>query len=583
MQFVDLCGTVHDVKKAWNLHIKLFPQFIRVNPLFKHPTSKERQSYSSVLLNLSSKNQSSGDLIRQPEQEKLPLLPLVDDKQPSNVSAEKIPTLDDDDIANKKLQRLSPQVSVDFDDESKTDASKQMELADGLDHQQPKEDCPQQMDWTSISECQSKEDATRPLEAEQPSEPNVPPETFEEEARSTNILCPQELELEKQLESVSLEKISPDSQQVLKDQVLGASDHHGSEEIPTTGNSRSAEAQNEADENKSAADSAQSTDFTAASHQNPTAKLHPSLGVTSSRAENQCETKDMATPTRSGSSEFTHNPGLQDQQLHPHQAGSRPQDSTVEIHPLQAENGHGDPELPLVSEKSSQGNIQPRESASQEDISVKHGLENQPQMFSSPVSSTQGNTAEYTMQTSQQVGHAHHGQAFNQMWQYHSQQQYQLLQQQYQQYQQQFMQMQQSYPHQQLQQQYLNQQTYQQQVPIFQQQQLQSLPYQHQQFQQQIPYIQQMQQQYHQQYQQMVQSMQPYNQSPALAYQYQMNQQGYELVLQQYQENQQRSHTLQQQEQGGYPQVQQHQEQHQHLQEQLDQVNSNICSKSSIM
>nr|GMD34733.1 pre-mRNA-processing factor 39 isoform X2 [Ipomoea batatas] len=431
----------------------MFPQLIRVNPLYKYPTSKERQSNSPVLLNLSSKNQSSGDLIRQPEEEKLPSLPLVDDKQPSNVSAEQIPTLDDDDTANKKLQQLSPKVSVDFGDESKTDASKQMELVDGLD-QRPKEDCPQQMDWTSISERQSKEDASRLLEQEQPSGPNVPPEISEEEARSTNILCPQELELEKQLESVSLEKISPDSQQeVPEGQVLVASDHHGSEEIPSTSNRRSEEghlnaghgrsfvtlAQNDTDENKSAADSAQSWDFTAASHQNPTETPHPSSRVTSSRAENQCETKDT------------------DHQLHPQQ---------------------------------------------------------------------------------------------------------------------------QSYPHQQP---YLNQQTYQQQVAIFQQQQqLQSLPYQHQQFQQQIPYLQQMQQQYHQQqYQQMVQSMQPYNQSPALAYQYQMNQQGYEQVLQQYQLNQQTSHTLQQQqEQGGYPQVQQHQEQHQHLQEQVDQVSINICSKS---
>nr|GLL45920.1 uncharacterized protein LOC109184621 isoform X3 [Ipomoea trifida] len=415
-EFVDLCGTVHDVKKAWNLHIKLFPQLIRVNPLYKYPTSKERQSNSPVLLNLSSKTQSSGDLIRQPEQEKRPSFPLVDDKQPGNVSAEQIPTLDDDDVANKKLQQLSPKVSVDFDDESKTDVSKKMELVDGLD-QGPKEDCPQQMDWTSISEHQSKEDASRLLEQEQPSGPNVPPEISEEEARSTNILCPQELELEKQLESVSLEKISPDSQlEVPEGQVLVASDHHGSEEIPSTSNHRSAEghlnaghdrsfvtlAQNEADENKSAADSTQSWDFTAASHQNPTATPHPSSRVTSSRAENQRETKDMETPARSGSSEFSHNPALQDQQLHPQQAGSGPQDSTFEIHPIQTQNGQGDPELPLVSEKSGQGNIQPRESAAQDDISVKHGLENQPQMFSSPVSSAQGNTAENAMQTSQQ-------------------------------------------------------------------------------------------------------------------------------------------------------------------------------------
>nr|GME07033.1 pre-mRNA-processing factor 39 isoform X2 [Ipomoea batatas] len=348
-EFVDLCGTVHDVKKAWNLHIKLFPQLIRVNPLYKYPTSKERQSNSPVLLNLPSKNQSSGDLIRQPEQDKLPSLPLVDDKQPSNVSAEQIPTLDDDDVANKKLQQLSPKVSVDFDDESKTDASKQMELVDGLD-QRPKEDCPQQMDWTSISERQSKEDASRLLEQEQPSGPNVPPEISEEEARSTNILCPQELELEKQLESVSLEKISPDSQQeVPEGQVLVASDHHGSEEIPSTSNHRSADghlnaghdrsfvtlAQNEADENKSAADSAQSWDFTAASHQNPTETPHPSSRVTSSRAENQCETKDMDHQLHPQQESYPHQQPYLNQQTYQQQVAIFQQQQQLQSLPYQ--------------------------------------------------------------------------------------------------------------------------------------------------------------------------------------------------------------------------------------------------------
>ncbi|KAL8045662.1 hypothetical protein ABFX02_08G129300 [Erythranthe guttata] len=42
LEFVNLCGTTHDVRKAWNRHIKLFPQFLR-----KHFTS---QNYSIDLV-----------------------------------------------------------------------------------------------------------------------------------------------------------------------------------------------------------------------------------------------------------------------------------------------------------------------------------------------------------------------------------------------------------------------------------------------------------------------------------------------------------------------------------------------------
>ncbi|XP_042041836.1 uncharacterized protein LOC121787223 isoform X2 [Salvia splendens] len=37
LEFVNLCGTLHDIKEAWNRHVKLFPQSLRLKTLSKHP------------------------------------------------------------------------------------------------------------------------------------------------------------------------------------------------------------------------------------------------------------------------------------------------------------------------------------------------------------------------------------------------------------------------------------------------------------------------------------------------------------------------------------------------------------------
>ncbi|KAL0321336.1 UNVERIFIED_CONTAM: Pre-processing factor 39 [Sesamum radiatum] len=39
LEFVNLCGTVHDIRKAWNRHIKLFPQFLRMKTARKQSRS----------------------------------------------------------------------------------------------------------------------------------------------------------------------------------------------------------------------------------------------------------------------------------------------------------------------------------------------------------------------------------------------------------------------------------------------------------------------------------------------------------------------------------------------------------------
>ncbi|KAG8365591.1 hypothetical protein BUALT_Bualt18G0121700 [Buddleja alternifolia] len=50
LEFVNLCGTVQDVRKTWNRHVKLFPHLLRIKTTYKHPTSgkyllDKKQSY----------------------------------------------------------------------------------------------------------------------------------------------------------------------------------------------------------------------------------------------------------------------------------------------------------------------------------------------------------------------------------------------------------------------------------------------------------------------------------------------------------------------------------------------------------
>ncbi|KAL3833590.1 hypothetical protein ACJIZ3_008326 [Penstemon smallii] len=70
LEFVDLCGTVHDYRKAWNRHITLFPQFLRLKPTYKQFTSgnywldgdrDQKGSYNLAVHNQPPKDQGSGN------------------------------------------------------------------------------------------------------------------------------------------------------------------------------------------------------------------------------------------------------------------------------------------------------------------------------------------------------------------------------------------------------------------------------------------------------------------------------------------------------------------------------------------
>lgn len=239
--------------------------------------------------------------------------------------------------------------------------------------------------------------------------------------------------------------------------------------------------------------------------------------------------------------------------------------------------------------------------------------ENHPQMSSSQASFSQPSTSQHSGQSSQQIGPLHHQEVLNQTSQHHYQQQH-LLHELYQQHQLQMQQpytstqQQQMHPHpsqqlyqqQQLIQQQQQQQS-QQQTPLLQQQQyfqqIQSFQYPQQQYLlHQLQYLPQAQQLWQQQFQQQTQQMQPqegqqtqqhylqtqeqqlehYRQSQELAYQ--MQHDGYQLLLQQYQVHQQGYQSMQQQQQWlqqGHLQLQQYshlqQQQYHHLEKQTDE------------
>nr|WAU86874.1 birch protein [Betula platyphylla] len=108
-QFVDLCGTIHDLSRAWNQHIRLFPHSLRTASS-KHPATgakalklvKEVRDETFVAKPHQPSGDSSSNLMIQ--------LPLQDNKMspsenpdtqsyqaPTNISEERLPSLETND------------------------------------------------------------------------------------------------------------------------------------------------------------------------------------------------------------------------------------------------------------------------------------------------------------------------------------------------------------------------------------------------------------------------------------------------------------------------------------------------------
>jgi pre-mRNA-processing factor 39 len=96
-QFVDLCGTIHDLTRAWNRHIRLFPHSLRTASS-KHPTTNAKALKLAKEVREETFDSRSGLLIQLPlEDDKMSPTESPDTHAPTNISEERLPSLDNND------------------------------------------------------------------------------------------------------------------------------------------------------------------------------------------------------------------------------------------------------------------------------------------------------------------------------------------------------------------------------------------------------------------------------------------------------------------------------------------------------
>lgn len=552
MQFVDLCGTVDDIRKARNRHIQLFPQYLRSNFVCKTPNSdnlsnenlEQRQDPSAFLL-----SQFEEQKIKHIEEDQVHLLPVNNDCNADLVSAylsaEKYET----------EQNLSNQVAV----ESTVAATDMKEADPNLVNQfvgptptlagstqrfaEQRQDKPDTQEIASTSGHNSSADKSSPnalsCDLKCKSRATTPVGLSHEQSSSASM---QEREFEHHLEPVYSENHSSKSLQKVSEEITPGASGEQNAIVETTKNYRNAPKGGlNADTVSPAtgpnhtptADSSQvqehSEEVSSDTLLSPTShqKHTPIEMITCSDGEYHKRKHRDIIPEGGSSEVLSHS---EDQKLSPQDliiAGSEV--LVTQRHPLpSAENMRGTDQVHQeacsVQQNMSSNHVRP----------INPVSEQNQQCTSAPlVSSLQPNLTPTSVQSSHQATSPHPNQAMNQIWQLSHYQHQHLLQQQYQQQQLQMMQQQhqQSYQHQQ------------QHDPL--QHQVSPGPYQVNQ--QQPAHSQQVQQQQQAYYQQQQFMQQLYQQTEKLTYQ--MHQQGYaletaqayayQMIWQQYQLHQQ--------------------------------------------
>ncbi|KAL3520191.1 hypothetical protein ACH5RR_018340 [Cinchona calisaya] len=617
MEFVDLFGTVHDVRKAWNRHIRLFPQLVRNNIVYMEmdvgnclsdEILVQRESSTSAFPNLLNEVQQNNQLV----EEQVSAISLNHASKGEFVSADQSPQ----ECCNTECERKQ-HLSTQFENELTFASSEVNEVTQDL-MLELADDTPEAVELNDNLSEQHKANVTAPMEItptsvccsnEGTSVPDGLTSNFNCQSREIATLESaqehsypikmQDQKLKQHPNPVSFDNISFNSQKkASRDSTAMTSDEHDATldismstyclngnipiNIPnSTADTDSVEVQECSYGTKLA------TLFCSATRQQNTAtKAHPNSLVPPSTSGECCQMLKGTVPEVETSFMCLYAQDLQ----HQHQQSSTfQQNPTVEL-VSKMPNSSSYPQRPLVWKQADQTQVHCKEGAAQENIATNHvwPVNNMPNMSSSStnvshmtpplVSCPQPNLLQYGSHSSLQPVATQHGQTLSQTLQY----QQHFLQQQYQQQLvqmlSQYQQHQQSYQNQQeLQPQQQQVSSWQQQQYFQQQQQLLSVPYQVQQLQQQqMPHLlqahQQVQQHYHQSAQQLQlqhgqgqqqfpqvheQQLQVYPQSQKHAYE--MHQQGYQqLAAQAYQTLFQQCQMYQQ----GYGQMlQQHQQQ----------------------
>lgn len=590
MQFVDLCGTVDDVRKARNRHIQLFPQYLRSNFVCKTPNSdnlsyenlEQRQDPSSALALSQFKEHKSK--IKPIEEGQVHLLPVNNDCNADLVSAEKYDTEQnlsnqvavESTMAATDMKEADPSLVNQFVGPTPTLAGSTQSLAE---QRQDKPDTPE---IAPTSGHNSTADKSSPnalsCNLKSQSRPTTPVGLSNEQSSSASM---QDREFEHHLEAVYSENhFSKSMQKVSEDITPGASGEQNAT-LETTKIYRNAQkgclnantvSPAAGPNHTPTADSSQvqehSEEVSSDTFLSPTShQKHTPIEMTTCTGGEYHKRKHGDIIPDGGSSEvLSHSEG---QKL-------SPQDLTVAGSEVLLTQRHP---LPSAAKMRGTGQIHQEACSVQQNMSSNHVRpispvsEQNQQCTSSPlVSSHQPNSTPTSVQSSHQATSPHPNQAMNQIWQlsYHQYQQQQLQMMQQQQHQ--------HDPQQACSSQQQHQvspgpyQVNQQQPPHFQQVQQEQLYYQQQQF------LQQLYQQAEKLTYQMHQQGYALDTAQAYAYQmlwqqYQLHQQGYAQMSHQEQYNQQlhvyNQMMLQQQQQSQLLQQQQS-DQHKHLQESRD-------------
>ncbi|CAI9782124.1 unnamed protein product [Fraxinus pennsylvanica] len=474
LEFVDLCGTVNDVRRAWNRHVQLFPRCMRIRALCKKPISgnhllnaaadQSRFKLAGLGIDQASKTQSSDHLIKLAEQEQVPVLAENNDVQPHPVLEDKSMQMDDDNNKKEKLQRPSTEVAV----VSKEYASRDDDLSHNSIHHSG-DHVPGSVESTLDLTCRPKDDKrelmevttelVRPHELTREVSKSLGPTGSVEALRgcsgSVNVDSEPDHELQQHKQPVSLNNVALNSQ---------AKESQGF--MPMS------------------CKEFEATKGTSASSRSPSPNF-PRVNYNASASPKSIQTVDSPQlPNESDKDRSENHQNHTLAQVHPNpEVSSRTDENSHPINHIVTTAGQSPLSSPPVS-----------------------------------VSYSQQNMLQSNLQSSRQPGQMPHDQAMNQMlqYQYQYQQQQHFLQQQYQLQQ----------PVSQVQQHYVQHPPY--QLQSQQQQQHAQLAHQQQYVQQmQQYYQQQMQQQYYQQNQQLASHMHQQG--------YQHAAHGHELLSQQYQ------------------------------------------------
>ncbi|XP_059289516.1 pre-mRNA-processing factor 39-2 isoform X2 [Lycium ferocissimum] len=417
-EFVDLCGSISEIRKAWSRHIKLFPQFIRTNTSSNHigteksslnSFTEQRRNISYVLVNQPSKGPSSDHMIQLSKGEQAQLLPLKDGKQPDQLSAEPSVAVVKGKDATGKQEQISPEVEdlssgngsgkneLSFDPlvQSKDDSSTPMELSHGPS-QQRRDDLPGPMDFSYDSIPQPGEDVSKSpgpvLDFKEPSRPLSVLETSQERPSSEIINQVQDVELEQPPVPVSLENLSLISEEMESQDLVAmhSDDLKGGEEIRSSSTGIPPDPVNDGD--------------------GPASCSSPGP-VTAGSSQ---QIYDTAAVPESGSSKVSNQPAGYDQQQQSQRADSQ------EPRLLDSQ---GDSQFQQVLDKApvhsqsgtSQGNIPSNECWTLNNMPQQISMSgNHLQASSSPVSYSQPSPAHYSVHNSQQIGPNPHHEALNQ-------------------------------------------------------------------------------------------------------------------------------------------------------------------------